>query len=93
MNKLEKQFKEQVELHGDKVAKAYEKACELSEKYGIPFGSYIPKSFHAMYESYEGPPPNYDYVYIGPRFVDKVCAMDNEWLSSTVECEFSNGGY
>ncbi len=93
MNKLEKEFIEQIKLHGDKVVSAYEKAVALSEKYGIPFSAYIPKSFE-KYRGHVDPDDEVEYIEgVGPRFINRHCAMDGGWLSSTVECEFNNGEY
>ena len=92
MNKLEKEFQAQVTLHGKEIDDAYAKVVELSEKYGIPFGMYIPKSFN-KYRSKEGDPPDYEYTEgVGPKFIDNVCKMADNWLSSTTQCEFY-GGY
>lgn len=98
--RLEQEFEDVVAEHGDKVSKAYKKAKELSEKYGIPFGSYIPKSFKKFrtrsLKKGEAPDTEHEDYYEGDdilygpgaREVDRICDMDDCWLSSTTECEF-----
>ncbi len=100
--RLEKEFADLVEVHGEQVAKAFHKAKDVSEKYGIPFGSYIPRSFKKFrsrnlkkgepqdteHENYWGEEDNCLYG-VDCHLVDKLCDMDNGWLSSTTECEFN----
>ncbi len=94
MNKLEKEFKAQVDLHGEKIATAIQKVWDLSEKYGIPVAGHIPKSFNKYRGHVEETAEFEDWVEgVGPRFIDKYCEMGQDWLSSTVECEFNNGEY
>ncbi len=93
MNELERKFKAVLDEHGAEVAEAYEKALALSDKYGIPVGSHVPKGFRKKYPPYEGPAPEYDYVCIDTDFVVSHCkGIDKEyWQSSTVECEWRGG--
>lgn len=92
MNEMEEAFKAQVQLHGKEIEAAQQVVRDLSEKYGIPYGSYVPKSLRSMFSKQGTPENDWEGEYVSPRLVEKLCSMDDGWLSSTVECEFY-GGY
>lgn len=86
MNDLEVKFREVLSAHKSEIDEAYAKVIALSDKYGIPFGDYVPASF----EQFKGPyGPNDDWVD-GVNFytLTSLCNMSKYWSSSTAECEF-----
>ncbi len=87
MDDLEKKFAETVERHGAEIQAAYDKLIELSEKYGIPVCTYVPRSFHP-FRGYE----TSDYNWIDGVSCDTIAQLPftdtDYWQSSTTECEF-----
>lgn len=85
VNELEARFAESVKDHAAEIKAAYQTVCALSEKHGVPFGSYVPASFFDKFGGYES---DHDWISINPGLVADLCPMDNGWLNSTTECEF-----
>lgn len=80
LSPLEKKFEAECKAHAAKIEKAYEKAKSLSDKYGIPFASYIPKSFRMTYQ-------NDDDDSLSRSFVMEHAPIDQaHWNTSTFSC-------
>lgn len=83
---LEDKFRDAVAKHGEEVADAYNTVVELSERYGIPFGAYLPRSFNEKF----GETDSDNGVEID--LVVELCDVDEEvWQSSTFRCEVFRG--
>lgn len=94
---LEKAFKEVYDEVGAEIEEHLIQAKKLSDKHGIPFGTYVPKSFMKTFFAKGCDADNPGEIHWDDasdmndelvNYVGKVAPVDSEfWYSSTADCE------
>jgi hypothetical protein len=91
-NELEEKFLAALREHGPKIKEAFAEAKKLSDKYGIPFGNYVPKSFCKTYLRGYDYETDTEFETVDTDWVGQIAPVDpGFWQSSTTECEILNG--
>ncbi len=94
---LEKKFKKVYDQVGKEIEEHLIQAKKLSDKYGIPYDRYIPKSFTKKFMVVGCEPKKEGDIHWDDaaemndslvQYVGAVAPVDTEfWYSSTAECE------
>jgi hypothetical protein len=90
-NAMEEKFLAIVEEHGDEIEAAFKAACSVADKYGIPFGTYVPTKFKSFLTRYDYKTDT-EIEGVDTDWVGQICDVDQEfWQSSTTYCEIFHG--